>query len=182
MVPVRFDAIPSSCAAGRKSGKTHAAALWLVPPGSDWRSSRFGGGVGIRLEGPDMSQRNVQGDLHRLRFPRGLGQQIATLQRGDDTGGERERIRIGAKHTADVHPLETRREQSLPGLEARSAGAWGRETVAWRRATTLRCQRSSVSGRTSNRILPVTVRGIRCGSAASNDRSLALKCTFCLPS
>jgi len=47
-------------------------------------------------------------------------------------------------------------------------GRLGRDPAAWRRASRSRCQRSTVSGRTSNRNRPSTSLGRRCSRAARN--------------
>ncbi|ADI04313.1 hypothetical protein SBI_01192 [Streptomyces bingchenggensis BCW-1] len=61
-------------------------------------------------------------------------------------------------------------------------GCLGRQEAAWRRATRLRCQRSTVSGRTSSRDPRRTGGGSRCRSAARNARSLGVNRIFSLPS
>jgi hypothetical protein len=71
------------------------------------------------------------------------------------------------------------------GRNARSAAGravFGRDRCAWRRARRSRCQRSTVSGRTSDRTRRSTARGSRCSRAARNARSLASNRTFSVPS
>jgi hypothetical protein len=50
-------------------------------------------------------------------------------------------------------------------------GCLGRDLAAWRRASRSRCQRSTVSGRTSSRNRLSTSRGRACSRAARNARS-----------
>jgi hypothetical protein len=69
-------------------------------------------------------------------------------------------------------------ERTVRGLPER----FGREAAAWRRATRSRCQRSTVSGRTSNRILHSAPDGSQCSKAAKNARSLGENRTLSLPS
>src|SRR2546427_350599 len=59
---------------------------------------------------------------------------------------------------------------------------WHRDVVACRRATTSRCQRSTVSGRTTKCSLLRTFLGSRCSSAASNARSPGVNRTLTGPS
>ena len=54
---------------------------------------------------------------------------------------------------------------------------WGRELLACRRAIRSRCQRSTVSGRTSSRSWLRTVRGSGCSRAASQARSAGVNRT-----
>jgi hypothetical protein len=61
-------------------------------------------------------------------------------------------------------------------------GCRGRDTAAWRRATRSRCQRRTVSGRTSSRRLCSAGFGSRCRSAASHARSAGSSRTRCSPS
>jgi hypothetical protein len=61
-------------------------------------------------------------------------------------------------------------------------GRLGRDRAACRLAIRSRCQRSTVSGRTSNRSLRSVCRGSRYSSAANKARSAVVKCTRCGPS
>jgi hypothetical protein len=60
-----------------------------------------------------------------------------------------------------------RTERTVRGLPER----FGREEAAWRRAIRSRCQRSTVSGRTSNRTPRNASTGSQCSKAAKNARS-----------
>jgi len=58
----------------------------------------------------------------------------------------------------------------------------GRDTAAWRRAITSRCQRRTVSGRTSNASSCSRGRGSQLSRAARSARSAGRNRTFCPPS
>jgi hypothetical protein len=73
--------------------------------------------------------------------------------------------------------IRTRMERTVRGLP----GRFGRDMVAWRRATRSRCQRKTVSGRTSSRSPRSTSRGERCSRAARNARSLRVNRTRSSP-
>jgi hypothetical protein len=69
----------------------------------------------------------------------------------------------------------TRIERTVGGRPRRQ----GREAAAWRRASRSRCQRKTVSGRTSSRKPCRLGRGSRCSSPASHARSAASNRTRC---
>lgn len=62
------------------------------------------------------------------------------------------------------------------------SGRFGRDALAWRRRSRSRCQRRTVSGRTSSRSLRKAWRGSRCRRAASTALSVGLNRTLVWPS
>jgi hypothetical protein len=91
--------------------------------------------------------------------------------RHHDKEGHRARSHNSQLHITGILSCQAKHQLAGGADGARRPGRLGRDLAAWRRARTSRCQRSTVSGRTSRRNRPSTSLGSRCSRAARNARS-----------
>ena len=128
-------------------------------------AGKQGAGLGAEEAGPGGG-----GTLGRRVDPRLL--QDLPDGGGSDLDAEDEQLAVDAAVTQRGfsrarRSTSRRMERTVRGRP----GRLGRDLAAWQRASRSRCQRCTVSGRTSNRNRPSTSRGSRCSRAARNARS-----------
>src|SRR3954464_13460822 len=96
-----------------------SARCWRVAGGGRWRPGRLEFGASAGEQGPHVVERHVECDLHGSHVASGLSQQVATLQSGDEAGGESVGAGVRAESSAVLHAAETVSQQLLPSLERR---------------------------------------------------------------